>query len=56
LINSTGEKLARLNHLKIEVVPSKSRAIQSLIPARVMIKWTPPLRIWLRTAVFKLPA
>jgi len=38
LINITGEKLGRLNHLKIELVPSKSFAIQSPIAARVMIK------------------
>ena len=45
LIKSTGEKLGRLNHLKTELVPSKSRAIQSPIPARVMIKWTSPLSV-----------
>jgi hypothetical protein len=38
LISITGEKLGRLNHLKIEVVPSKSLEIHSPIPTRVMIK------------------
>ena len=45
LIKSTGEKLGRLNHLKTELLSSKSRAIQSPTPARVMIKWTSPLSV-----------
>ena len=45
LINITGEKLGRLNLLKIEPYVCR-RAVQSNppIPARVMIKWTSPLR------------